>query len=46
MARKLMNLCVSYDHRLMDGATVARWVGRMKNLLEVPMLLAMDERGM
>ena len=46
VARKLMNLCVSYDHRIMDGATVARFLGRMKNLLEEPMLLAMDERGM
>ncbi len=37
--RKLMNLCVSYDHRIMDGAKVARFLGVMKKSLESPELL-------
>jgi len=39
--RKLMNLCVSYDHRIMDGATVAQFLTSMKKSLENPALLIM-----
>lgn len=37
--RKIMNLCVSYDHRIMDGAKVAQFLGVMKKYLENPALL-------
>ena len=32
--RQMMNLCLSYDHRLMDGATVVRFLARVKEHLE------------
>ena len=40
--RKLMNLCVSYDHRIMDGAKVAQFLGIMKKSLEALEILIVD----
>lgn len=37
--RKIMNLCVSYDHRIADGAKVAQFLGIMKRSLENPGIL-------
>jgi len=35
-----MKLTLSADHRLSDGAEVARYLGEVKKLLQNPMLLA------
>ncbi len=35
--RSMMNLCLSFDHRILDGAPAARFLQRMKELLENPM---------
>jgi pyruvate/2-oxoglutarate dehydrogenase complex dihydrolipoamide acyltransferase (E2) component len=32
--RRLANLCLSFDHRALDGAEAARFLGRLKELLE------------
>ena len=32
--RSMMNLCLSFDHRAMDGAVAARFVARVKALLQ------------
>jgi pyruvate/2-oxoglutarate dehydrogenase complex dihydrolipoamide acyltransferase (E2) component len=34
--RPMANLCLSFDHRALDGAEAARFLGRMKVLLEQP----------
>lgn len=34
--RDLMNLCISYDHRVIDGAIVARFAQKIKKELEQP----------
>lgn len=34
-----INISISADHRILDGATVARFAGKMKNLLENPNLM-------
>ncbi|GIV19209.1 MAG: dihydrolipoamide acetyltransferase component of pyruvate dehydrogenase complex [Armatimonadota bacterium] len=39
VARHLMNLCLTFDHRVLDGAPAARFLQRVKALLESPMLL-------
>lgn len=39
VARHLMNLCLTFDHRVLDGAPAARFLQRVKGLLESPMLL-------
>jgi len=39
MVRSMMNLCLSFDHRILDGAPAARFLQRMKELLENPMLI-------
>lgn len=38
-ARSMMNLCLSFDHRVMDGAPAAQYLARVKELLESPYLL-------
>ncbi|MEI6213814.1 MAG: dihydrolipoamide acetyltransferase family protein [Desulfuromonadales bacterium] len=37
--RPMMNLCLSFDHRLIDGAVGARFLSRIRQLLEQPLLL-------
>jgi 2-oxoglutarate dehydrogenase complex dihydrolipoamide succinyltransferase (E2) component len=34
--RRMANLCLSFDHRALDGADAARFLGRVKELLEGP----------
>jgi len=34
--RPIANLCLSFDHRALDGAEAARFLGRIKGLLEAP----------
>ncbi len=41
-ARKLMNLSISCDHRVVDGYDAARFVQALKKLLETPVLLFAD----
>jgi pyruvate dehydrogenase E2 component (dihydrolipoamide acetyltransferase) len=40
--RLMMPLSLSYDHRLVDGADAARFLARLKDALEQPLLLALD----
>lgn len=40
--RKLMNLSSSFDHRVVDGFDAARFVQRIKTLLETPALIFME----
>jgi pyruvate dehydrogenase E2 component (dihydrolipoamide acetyltransferase) len=35
--RSVMNLCLVFDHRVIDGAPAARFLGRVKELLENPL---------
>jgi pyruvate dehydrogenase E2 component (dihydrolipoamide acetyltransferase) len=37
VVRAMMNLCLSFDHRIVDGAPAARFLQRVKELLEAPM---------
>jgi pyruvate dehydrogenase E2 component (dihydrolipoamide acetyltransferase) len=37
--RPLMNLCLSFDHRIIDGAVAARFMARLRQLIEQPVLL-------
>jgi len=37
--RPMANLCLSFDHRIIDGALAAKFMSRMRNLLEEPFLL-------
>ena len=41
-ARKLMNLSISCDHRVVDGHDAASFVQELKRLLETPILLFSD----
>ncbi len=41
-ARKLMNLSISCDHRVVDGYDAASYVQALKHLLETPVLLFTD----
>lgn len=41
-ARKLMNLSISCDHRVVDGWDAANYVKALKKLLETPVLLFAD----
>jgi 2-oxoisovalerate dehydrogenase E2 component (dihydrolipoyl transacylase) len=40
--RKMMNLSSSFDHRIIDGFDAARFVQRIKTLLETPTLIFME----
>ncbi len=37
--RPMMNLCLSFDHRILDGVPAARFLQRLKELLEAPLLI-------
>jgi 2-oxoglutarate dehydrogenase E2 component (dihydrolipoamide succinyltransferase) len=39
VARELMNLCLSYDHRLVDGATAVQFLQHVRGLLENPLTM-------
>lgn len=39
--RSMMNLCLSFDHRVMDGAPAAEFLARLKQTLESPYLMFM-----
>ncbi len=39
VVRSMMNLCLSFDHRILDGAPAARFLQRLKDFLENPMLV-------
>ncbi|MDI6829229.1 MAG: dihydrolipoamide acetyltransferase family protein, partial [Armatimonadota bacterium] len=36
VVRSMMNLCLSFDHRILDGAPAAQYLQRVKELLESP----------
>ncbi len=42
VARKLMNLSSSFDHRVVDGQDAAEFIQRVRRLLEVPAALFMS----
>ena len=42
VVRKIMNLSVSFDHRVLDGMTAARFALRVAGQLEHPALLTID----
>lgn len=37
--RPMMNLCLSFDHRIMDGAPAAEFLARLRDVLETPYLI-------
>ena len=37
--RPMMNLCLSFNHRVLDGVPAARFLQRMKEILESPVLV-------
>lgn len=41
-ARKIMNLCLTFDHRVVDGADAARFCSLLKAYLEDPQRLFME----
>lgn len=43
VARKLMNLSSSFDHRVVDGQDAAEFIQRVRRLLEVPATLFMPQ---
>lgn len=40
--RSMMNLCLSFDHRVLDGAPAAQYLSKVKELLEKPYLLILE----
>ena len=40
--RDIMYISLAFDHRIIDGADAARFAGRMKQLLENPVLMVME----
>ncbi len=37
--RSMMNLCLTFDHRVMDGAPAAEYLARVREILQAPYLL-------
>lgn len=37
--RPMMNLCLSFDHRITDGAPAAAFLARLKEIIELPYLI-------
>ena len=44
VARKMMYLSPSFDHRVIDGAVAARFISALKNILENPASLLLSLR--
>ena len=42
VARPMMPVALSIDHRLIDGALAAKFLGRFKELVENPQQLLLD----
>jgi len=42
VVRTIMPLVISFDHRLLDGAVIARFMNHIKELLEDPMRMLVD----
>ena len=40
--RPMMNLAVSYDHRVIDGATAVQFLVRIKQMIEDPETLLIE----
>jgi pyruvate dehydrogenase E2 component (dihydrolipoamide acetyltransferase) len=38
---KMMKVTVSCDHRVIDGAVAAKWLGSLKQYIENPLMLAL-----
>jgi pyruvate dehydrogenase E2 component (dihydrolipoamide acetyltransferase) len=43
VVRRMMNLSITFDHRVLDGLTAARFAGEVVHLLEHPGVLALEE---
>jgi 2-oxoisovalerate dehydrogenase E2 component (dihydrolipoyl transacylase) len=43
LPRKMMNLSSSFDHRVIDGWEAARFIQRIKALLETPALIFTED---
>jgi 2-oxoisovalerate dehydrogenase E2 component (dihydrolipoyl transacylase) len=43
--RQMMNLSSSFDHRVVDGAVAAAYIQRVRQLLETPALLFIDQES-
>lgn len=41
LVRHMMNLCLSFDHRVMDGAPAAEYLATLRQILESPCLMFM-----
>ena len=41
--RPMMNIALSYDHRIIDGSTAVRFLVRIKDLIEDPTSLMLDD---
>jgi len=39
LIRSMMNLCLSFDHRIMDGAPAAEFLARLRDILQSPSLV-------
>ena len=39
LIRSMMNLCLSFDHRIMDGAPAAEFLARLREILQSPSLV-------
>jgi pyruvate dehydrogenase E2 component (dihydrolipoamide acetyltransferase) len=44
VVRKMTNLSITLDHRIVDGATAARFLNDLIRLLETPGLLLLEDR--
>ena len=42
VVRKMMNLSITFDHRILDGMTAARFALEVVRLLEHPAVLALE----
>ena len=43
--RTMMNLSSSFDHRIVDGYDAAKFIQRLKRLLENPALIFIEKRS-